>query len=97
MEGMLRPDVVVLPDNAQIPARDLVVPPTEFTHRLHEAQPFRYASRPWGSKRQDGQLAAGTLVAFVAQLGDESCVVIDERGLRVEIDPDALRPQSGID
>ena len=93
MEGMLRPDVVVLPDSAQIPARDLIVPPpTEFTHQLHEAQPFRYASRR-SETRQDGVLAAGARVVFVAQLGDESCVVIDERGLRVEIDPAALRPQ----
>ncbi len=93
MEGMLRPEPIVLPDSAQIPARDLIVPPpAEFTHRLHEAHPFRYASRPAGSKRQDGQLAAGAFVVFVAQLGNDSCVVIDERGLRVEIDPVALRP-----
>ena len=83
MKGMLRPKAVTLPDAALIPREFLVSPPpTRFTHRLRNAQPFFFDRAK--DEKPRGKLAAGAQVVLLSHEGGRWCRVIDAQGLRVE-------------
>ena len=71
MENMIRPEAVVLADNALIPPANLISPPpNQFTHELTVAQPYYY-SETQPDRPPDGTFAAGT--KMVLQIGRASC------------------------
>lgn len=81
---MLRPEPVVLGEEALVPDRNVVDPaPNRFTHELTEDEPYRF-DRPEPSDEFDGVLAAGTPVVLLVD-GPERCRVVDGRGLYVEV------------
>jgi hypothetical protein len=88
VKGVIRPEKVVLPDTAQIPAGNLVQVPARFTHEVVAEQPFYYAS---GDDRAAGTFAARTRVQ---RLTDDAprCRVVDGRGLSVFTACDGLKP-----
>ena len=55
MEGMKRPEAIVLPDSSLVPS-DCVIspPPNQFTHEVTRSQPF-YASLGTHSEPPTGQ------------------------------------------
>jgi hypothetical protein len=90
MKGMVRPEAAVLPESALVLDRHVISPaPNQFTHQLARAQPFHFAGSEPGAP-PGGELPAGIRVLLVRD-GGARCNVIDERGLYVEIDADALR------
>ena len=90
MEAMRRPKAEVLPDNATIPGKNLLVPPpNHFTHELTRSEPYYYGE-PQEAQAPDGEFAAGTQVLMVLDAGDY-CRVADARGLYVAIVGDSLR------
>ena len=92
MEGFLRPPVEVLPQNAVVPDRNLIVPaPNTFTHTLASDQPFSYTTLD-RTAVPDGELAAGTPVVLMVYDGGRFCRVVDGRGLYVEIEHKSLEP-----
>ncbi|HYU84939.1 MAG TPA: hypothetical protein VEK80_09030 [Kribbellaceae bacterium] len=90
---MLRPEAVVLGEEALVPAHHLVQPPpNRFTHRLVADEPYWFdRGRPGRSREPDGVLAAGTPVVLLAEGGDR-CRVVDGNGLYVEVRRSSLRP-----
>jgi hypothetical protein len=89
---MLRPKAEVLPESAQVPARNLVVPPpTRFTHELARPQPYYYAS-PRPGAAPVGEFKAGTKVVLLRRAGKGYSRVVDGRGLKVCTATDGLRP-----
>jgi hypothetical protein len=92
MEGFLRPPSTVLPENAVVPDRNLIVPaPNTFTHTLTSDQPFSYTTLE-GAAVPDGELAKGTSVVLMVYDGGHVCRVVDGRGLYVEIACQSLKP-----
>jgi hypothetical protein len=90
---MLRPEPVVLGEEALVPERNVIEPPpNRFTHVLTDDEPYRF-DRPAGPREFDGVLAAGTPVALLVD-GPERCRVVDGRGLYVEITRASLRELS---
>jgi hypothetical protein len=92
---MLRPEPVVLGEEALVPDRNVIEPPpNRFTHVLTNDEPYRF-DRPEHRREADGVLAAGTPVALLVD-GPERCRVVDGRGLYVEVSRASLRelPQS---
>lgn len=91
MEGFVRPDAVILPENAVIPDRNLILPaPNQFTHKLIRPQPFYFTGAQQGMQ-PDGQLLAGTKVVLLMYDGSNYCRVADGQGLYVEIEYDSLK------
>jgi len=91
-EGFLRPPSTVLPENAVVPDRNLIVPaPNTFTHTLTRDQPFSYTTLQ-GAAVPDGELAKGTSVVLMVYDGGHFCRVVDGRGLYVEIEYQSLKP-----
>ena len=89
MGKFLRPKAEVLPDSAMVPEENLTSPPpTHFTHELNRAAPYFYTSAQSGVS-PDGEFPAGTKVLLVSTGGDY-CRVVDERGLRVDVECAAL-------
>jgi hypothetical protein len=88
---MLRPEAVVLGEEALVPARNIVrPPPNHFTHELVVDEPY-WLDRPGPrAKRPDGTLLAGTPVVLLVE-EDDRCRVVDGRGLYVEIRRSSLR------
>ncbi len=88
---MLRPEAVVLGDEALVPADNIVrPPPNHFTHELAVDEPY-WLDRPGRRARQpDGVLLAGTPVVLLVE-GDDRCRVVDDRGLYVEVRRSSLR------
>jgi hypothetical protein len=89
--GVLRPDPMVLAEEALIPEHNLVdPPPTRFTHQLTEDEPYRY-DRP-GRRRSepDGVLPAGTAVVLMIE-GERRSRVVDGEGRYVEVGTANLR------
>ena len=88
---MLRPEAVVLGDEALVPADNIVrPPPNHFTHELAVDEPY-WLDRPGRRDRQpDGILLAGTPVGLLVE-GDDRCRVVDDRGLYVEVRRSSLR------
>jgi len=90
---VLRPEMVILGDEALIPSSNLVQPPpNHFTHVLDVDEPYRY-DRPERSDEPDGVLRAGTQVTLLVQ-GDDYCRVVDAAGLYVEVRRASVRKLS---
>jgi hypothetical protein len=91
VEGFfLRPEAVVLDENATVPDRNIISPsPNRFTHELTRPQPF-YFDRAQGTL-PNGEFRAGTKVVLLVHDGGNYCRVADGRGLYVEIEYDSLR------
>lgn len=87
MGKFLRPKAEVLPDSALVPDKNLISPPTQFTHQLTRAEPYYFSSAQSGGP--DGEFPSGTKVLLVSDDGDR-CRVADEHGLCVEIARAAL-------
>src|SRR5215208_4211211 len=93
MDGFLRPDPVVLPDDALVPPRHLISPaPNQFTHELTRPQAFSFDA---GGATPAGELPAGTKVVLLVHDGGRDCRVVDGRGLYVRVAYDALRALGG--
>ena len=91
---MLRPDAVVLGDDALVPERNLVRPaPNRFTHELLVDEPYTY-DRPERARTPDGVLTTGTPVVLLVEEG-ERCRVVDAGGLYVEVRCASLRQLPG--
>ncbi|EJN13986.1 hypothetical protein PMI42_02452 [Bradyrhizobium sp. YR681] len=88
MEGMKRPEAIVLPDSSLIPS-DCVIspPPNQFTHEVAGSQPF-YAAP---SEPPIGQFEAGAKVVLLYHDGGELCRVVDAAGRYVGTRFDGLR------
>jgi hypothetical protein len=92
MGHFIRPKAVVLPDEALVPARNLISPPpNQFTHRLSRAAPYYYAGAQQAA-RPDGELPADTKVVLLVHDGGRYCRVVDGRGLYVETEYESLEP-----
>ena len=89
---MRRPVPQVLPDEALIPAANLVrPPPNRFTHELTVDQPYRLDP---ANEQPDGLLPAGSLVVLLVDEGARSRVVTPA-GLYVVIPTTSIRPLQG--
>lgn len=91
MEGMKRPEAIVLPDSSLIPS-DCVIspPPNQFTHEVVGSQPF-YASHAAPGEPPTGQFEAGAKVVLLYHDGGELCRVVDAAGRYVGTRFDGLR------
>lgn len=85
MKGFLRPKVNILGEEALVPKGKAVSPPpNKFSHRLKDRQPYYYHSQSARGK-PDGHFAKGESVLLVRRDADEeTCWVLDARGLYVE-------------
>jgi len=91
MEGFDRPEIVILPEGAAIPDRNLIRPaPNQFTHRLLRSQPY-YFSYPAQDSSATGELPVDTKVALLRYDGGRYCRVVDGQGLYVELEYDSLK------
>ncbi len=91
MENIIRPEALVLSEQALIPEQNLIVPPpNQFTHELAQPQPYYYTSARQGVT-PDGELAEGTQLVLLVYHGGNSCRVTDGQGLYVELEYAALR------
>ena len=78
----VRPEASVLPDDALVPAANLLAaPPSHMTHMVRTSQPW-FFEMPEGSVVPVGRFDAGTAVAVTAR-GDRFCKVADAQGLHV--------------
>jgi hypothetical protein len=85
MEGFIRPDAVVLGDNAMVPNTNVISPaPNQFTHELTRPQPFYFTGAQQATE-PDGHFSAGTKVVLLVYEGGNYCRVVDGQGLYVEI------------
>ncbi len=92
---MLRPEAVVLGEEALVPASNLVQPPpNRFTHELVVDEPYWFDRPGRGHRRPDGVLRAGTPVAVLVE-GEDRCRVVDGRGAYVEVRRSSLRERRG--
>jgi hypothetical protein len=90
-EVVLRPEAVVLGDEALVPAANLVrPPPNHFTHELTVDEPYRFDRPGGGQSGHDGVLHAGTPVMLLVE-GDDTCRVVDGSGLYVAVRCSSLR------
>jgi hypothetical protein len=92
VEGISRPEVSILGEDAIVPEKNLIAPaPNQFTHVVTRSAPF-YFDAASTSKRPDGTLDAGTAVVLLVRDGSGHCRVVDGRGLYVMVACDCLRP-----
>src|SRR6266511_5360855 len=88
---ILRPEAVVLGDEAIIPASNFIrPPPNRFTHDLAVDEPYKFEHPMRTDDQPDGILRAGTPVVLLVE-GDDRCRVVDGRGLYVEVRRSSLR------
>jgi hypothetical protein len=91
MEGFIRPDAVVLGENAIVPEKNLISPaPNQLTHELLRPQPF-YFTGAQQATQPDGLFSSGTKVVLLVYDGGKYCRVADRQGLYVEIEYDSLK------
>jgi hypothetical protein len=91
MEGFIRPEAVVLPENAVVPDKNSISPaPNQFTHELTRPAPFYFDGAQEG-REPDGQLPQGTKVVLLVYDGGSYCRVADGQGLYVELEYGALK------
>ena len=89
--GFLRPDPMVLAEEALIPGHNLVhPPPTRFTHELTADEPYRYDRPKAGAGEPDGVLPAGTPVVLMVD-GRERSRVVDGQGRYIDVRTASLR------
>ena len=90
----LRPEAVVLGDDALLPDTNIIrPPPNRFTHELIYDEAYRL-DRPAQSGEPDGMLRAGTPVVLLVE-ALECCRVVDASGLYVEVRRTSLRRLPG--
>ena len=83
MEGVKRPEVVILPEGAVLPRTSLISPaPNQFTHEVTRSQPFFTSNGP-GEALPTGAFEPGTKVNLLVSDDGEMCRVVDARGLYV--------------
>jgi hypothetical protein len=91
MEGFVRPDAVVLGENAMVPDRNIISPaPNQFTHELTRSQPFYFTGAEQATS-PNGRFPARTKVVLLRYEGGNYCHVVDGQGLYVEVEYDSLR------
>jgi hypothetical protein len=91
---VLRPEYVVLGEEAVVPAANVVrPPPNRFTHELVADEPY-YFDRPEHGPEPDGVLPAGTKVVLLVQ-DNGSCRVVSGSGLYVRVRRASLRELPG--
>lgn len=91
MDGMKRPEAIVLPDSALFSSNRQISPaPNQFTHEVTRSQPF-YESRGTPSGPPAGQFEAGTKVVLLYCDGTDLCRVVDGAGRYVGTRFDGLR------
>jgi len=89
--AFVRPDPMVLAEEALIPQHNLVEPPpTRFTHELVVDEPYRYDRPKRRAGEPDGVLPAGTRVVLMID-GEERSRVVDGEGRYVEVGSASLR------
>jgi len=90
MEGIVRPEVTILPEGSLVPAKNVISPaPNQFTHEVTRQQPYYFIDGREGGP-PDGQFEAGTKVVLLVHDGDY-CRVADSQGLYVQIAYGSLR------
>jgi hypothetical protein len=83
-EGFIRPKPSILPEDALVPAQNVIAPPpNQFTHVVTQRQPF-YFTHAAQSVAPDGEFASGAKVVLLVFEGGDFCRVADEEGLYVE-------------
>jgi hypothetical protein len=93
---MLRPEFVVVPDDALVPDANVIRPaPSRYTHELIDDEPYHF-DRARSSGQPDGILPAGTPVLLLVE-GDELCRVAAATGLCVDVRCTNLRALSPSD
>jgi hypothetical protein len=91
MEGFIRPDAIVLPEDAVVPDKNIIKPaPNQFTHELARPQSFYFTAAQQG-RPPDGELPQGTKVVLLIHDGGSYCRIADGQGLYVEVEYDALK------
>ncbi|MEO5890322.1 MAG: hypothetical protein ABIQ31_08725 [Ferruginibacter sp.] len=91
MQEVSRPAQEVLPENALIPAKNIIDPvPNHFTHQLSARENY-YFDAPAGDKQPDGFFVEGTKVLLVNKT-DKFCWVIGPQGVYVLMSPGSLVP-----
>ena len=91
MKGIIRPEPVILPESAAIPEKNLVLPaPNQFTHEVTRRQPYYFSSAREGGP-PNGELPEGAKVVLLVHDGGPHCRVVNEEGLYVEVECDALK------
>jgi len=92
VEGFfLRPNAVVLGENAMVPDRNIISPaPNQFTHELKRPQSFYFDEAQQGTP-PNGEFRAGTKVVLLVYDGGNYCRIAGGQGLYVEIEYDSLR------
>jgi hypothetical protein len=87
---VLRPQAIVLGDDALVPDGHMIrPPPNRFTHELTVDAPYHF-DRPQRTGEPDGVLPAGTRVVALVE-GPDSARVVDGNGLYVEVQKAGLR------
>lgn len=88
---MLRPEAVILGDEALVPASNLIrPPPNRFTHSLTTDEPYRLDRAGDQQAGPDGVLPAGTQVVLLVE-GEDHCRVVDGNGLYVPVRRSSLQ------
>jgi len=91
---VLRPEIVVLGEEALVPPTNVVRPaPTRFTHELVVDEPY-HLDRSDRAPEPDGVMSAGTRVVLLQQ-GHDHCRVADGSGLSVKVRRASLRRLPG--
>ena len=91
-EEFVRPEAIVLDEQAIVPDRNLISPaPNQFTHQVKRDQPYYFDDAAHGGPPA-GQLSADAAVLLVHRRGN-ACWVIDSRGLFVRTACDGLTPR----
>jgi hypothetical protein len=92
MKGFQRPESIVLPENACIPAPNVIIPaPNQFTHEVTRPQPYFFSDARAGGL-PDGTFPAGTRVVLLRSDAGQSCRVVDGQGLYVQVESNSLKP-----
>jgi hypothetical protein len=87
---MLRPEFVVVPDEALVPDANIIRPaPNRFTHEVIDDELYHF-DRDGATDRPDGVLPAGTPVVVLVE-GEELWRVADASGLYIEVHRTNLR------
>lgn len=84
MEGIKRPEMIVLPESSLVPPQFRISPPpNQFTHEVTRSQPF-YGRHERPKAAPTGEFRAGTKVVLMVHDGGDMCRVVDGSGLYVD-------------
>jgi hypothetical protein len=91
VEGFLRPEALVLGENATVPDKNIILPaPNQFTHEVTRSQPFFFDIAEQLAQ-PSGRFPTGTKVVLLVYEGGKYCRVADGQGLYVVIEYDSLK------